>query len=140
MDTDNIYKPGDFKAEAPTSIHLVHKNGKHRIVSLGFCWFGCLLPPLWTLSEGLWRPFAGSLLFFLAIKLDEAAVITCQQSEFCAALPYIGLLKGACFFGYVFTMAYFGFDGKKMLIADLLKHGYFVEGTPRPVESDEYES
>jgi len=140
MTTDNIYKPGDFQVEIPTSVHLVHKNGHHRIVRLGFCWSGCLLPPVWALSEGLWRPFAFSILFWFADKLHHAVLVSCDQTGFCAVLAFTGLLKIAALVSYFFIMSQFGFHGKEILIADLLKHGYFVEGTPRPVEIDEYES
>ncbi|MDR3481584.1 MAG: hypothetical protein P4L91_12840 [Burkholderiaceae bacterium] len=140
MNTDNIYKPGNFKAEVPKSVHLVHKNGKHRIVPLGFCWAGFLLPTVWAISEGLWRPFAASLLFFMADKVAGLAEIYCEHGGFTAVIPYIIFLKIAAFASYVFTMGYFGVHGKELLIGDLLNHGYFVEGSPRPVEPDECES
>lgn len=130
----DIYQTGDYQFVAPTSIHLVHRNGHHRIVPLGFCWFGCMLPTIWAMSEGLWRPFALSLIVFLAGQAGDIMASTCQQGMFCNSLTLAGLIRLGGAATYLFCMAYFGLRGKDMLVADLLQHGYFVEGTPYPVD------
>jgi hypothetical protein len=92
---------------------LVHPNGKSRRIKPGFCWLAFLLPTVWAASEGLWRPFAFSLLgyYFLARAADLAKDLRIP------ALALLGL-------SYLVVMAVFGSFGKKWLVDDLLAHGY----------------
>lgn len=94
-------------------ILLVHPNGKSRNLKLGFCWLGFLLPTVWAVSEGLWRPFALSLLgyYFLTRASDLARDFKTP------ALVLLG-------FVYFVVMIIFGIYGKKWLVSDLLRHGY----------------
>ena len=81
---------------------------------MGFCWFGFFLPTIWAVTEGLWRPFAFSLLGYLVTRLANDA------SSYYGSKPF-GLFG---LFGYPLVMVVFGTWGKKWLIADMLKHGY----------------
>lgn len=92
---------------------LIHPNGKSRRIRSGFCWLGFLLPPVWAVSEGLWRPFGFSLLgYFLLTRASDLA-----RDLRTPALVLLGLV-------YFVMMAIFGALGKKWLIDDLLAHGY----------------
>jgi hypothetical protein len=88
---------------------------------LGFCWTGFFLPTLWALSEGLWRPFALSLPFFFANQFIEVLASSCEQGEFCTAIPFVAVFRLICFVGYLCTMGYFGYNGEQLLIDDLLQ-------------------
>lgn len=134
MDSHNIYKSGNYKPVALTSVHLVHKNGKHRIVRLGFCWTGFFLPTVWAMSEGLWRLCAISLIGVPATQISQALVSYCDHFGFDAAIRYAYLLGLVGTIGYIFTMVYFGLQGQKLLVDDLLRHGYTVEGSAQSVE------
>ncbi|MES2151700.1 MAG: hypothetical protein V4508_18125 [Pseudomonadota bacterium] len=93
---------------------LVHPNGKSRRIKPGFCWLGFLLPTVWAVSEGLWRPFAFSLLgYYLLTRAHDIA-----NDLRIPALALLGL-------SYFVVMAIFGMNGKKWLVDDLLAHGYW---------------
>lgn len=92
---------------------LVHPNGKSRRIRYGFCWLGFLLPPVWAVSEGLWRPFGFSLLGYLFLTRASDLARDLRTP----ALVLLGLV-------YLLVMAIFGAFGKKWLIDDLLAHGY----------------
>jgi len=92
---------------------LVHPNGKSRRIKSGFCWLGFLLPTVWAVSEGLWRPFAFSLLgYYLLTRASDLA-----KDLHIPALTLLGL-------SYFIVMVIFGIFGKKWLVDDLLAHGY----------------
>ncbi|HEX8957457.1 MAG TPA: hypothetical protein VF798_14340 [Burkholderiaceae bacterium] len=101
-------------------------------------------PAFCCLQCGRYRKGCGapslSLLFVLTGRTFEAVEFFCAQGGSCAAMPFAGLLNVNGLISYLFAMGYFGYQGKELLVADLLKHGYFVEGTARPIEPDEYES
>ncbi|MDC8760514.1 hypothetical protein OIK44_23275 [Janthinobacterium sp. hw3] len=92
---------------------LVHPNGKSRRIKRGFCWLGFLLPTLWAISEGLWRPFAFSLLGYYLYTRAFDFVNDLQ-------IPALALLWPS----YFVVMVIFGAFGKKWLVNDLLAHGY----------------
>jgi hypothetical protein len=94
-------------------LFLVHPNGKSRRLKLGFCWFGFFLPVVWAVSEGLWRPFAFSLLGYYLLS---------RASDLARDLktPAFVLLA----FTYIVVMVIFGLYGKKWLASELLSHGY----------------
>jgi hypothetical protein len=137
MNDENIYQPGAYKFVQPATIHLVNRHGVHRIVRMGFCWPGFLVPVLWAMSEGLWRPFAFSLIFFFADRVAEAVALSCEQGAACSAVPYAAVFRLTGFVSYVFMMGYLGYNGKNLLVTDLQRHGYFVEGSPPPAEPDQ---
>lgn len=94
-------------------LFLVHPNGKSRRLKLGFCWFGFFFPVVWAVSEGLWRPFAFSLLgYYLLTRASDLARDL--------RVPAFALLG----FSYIVVMVVFGLYGKKWLASDLLSHGY----------------
>jgi hypothetical protein len=101
------------------AILLVHRGGKTRTVRLGFSWFAFLLPMLWAISEGLWRPFGFALLGGALAKFS----VDVYRSSGASTWVIAGLL------GYAVLMLLFGWFGKKWLVADLLKHGY-IERPP----------
>jgi hypothetical protein len=99
---------------------LTHRGGKTRTVRPGFSWFAFLLPMLWAISEGLWRPFGFALLGGAFTKFS----IDAYRSSGAALVAIVGLL------GYAVLMFLFGWFGKKWLVADLLKHGYVEQSLP----------
>lgn len=126
-DNHNIYQPAS-KAAIRKSIHLVHRNGKHRIVRLGFCWAGFFAPPLWAMSEGLWRCFAWSIAGLTVAKVSETVMDYCTLTYHHAAIPYAALLRAISTSSYFVGMVYFGIRGQDLLVDDLLAHGYAEEG------------
>ncbi len=92
---------------------LIHPNGKSRRIRHGFCWFGFLVPTVWAVSEGLWRPFAFSLLGYLLLTRSPDLARDLR-------IPVLGL-AGVSYFVLMFV---FGAFGKKWLVEDLLAHGY----------------
>jgi hypothetical protein len=94
-------------------LFLVHPNGKSRRLKLGFCWLGFFLPTVWAVSEGLWRPFAFSLLgYYLLTRASNLA-----RDLRAPAFVLLGLT-------YFVIMIVFGVYGKKWLVSDLLAQGY----------------
>jgi hypothetical protein len=94
-------------------LFLVHPSGKSRRLKLGFCWLGFFLPTVWAVSEGLWRPFAFSLLgYYLLTRASDLA-----RDLRTPAFVLLGLT-------YFVVMVIFGVYGKKWLVSDLLAHGY----------------
>src|SRR5471030_397663 len=93
-------------------LFLVHPNGKSRRLKLCFCWFGFFLPVAWAVSEGLWRPFAFSLLgYYLLVRASDLARDL--------RIPAFVLLG----FTYIVVMVIFWLYGKKWFASDLLSHG-----------------
>lgn len=94
----------------------MNKNGNSRTIRLGFCWAGFFIPQLWAVSEGLWRPFAFTLLSGLALRFfDEAAKHYANDG-----LLVMGFIQ------YLLMMFCFGLYGQNWLVADLSKRGYTV--------------
>lgn len=113
----NPYEPpakiSEGHGRVTTTLFLVHPSGKSRRIDLNFCWLGFFLPTVWSVSEGLWRPFAFSLLgyYFLTKSSNLARDL---------GIPAIALLG----LSYFVIMVVFGVHGKKWVASDMLAHGY----------------
>ena len=96
------------------SILLIHPNGKSRRIRPGFCWMGFFLTTLWAISEGLWRPFAFSLLGW---QLTKLSIVLARYFDSV-------LIALFCPFAYPAVMVFFGIYGKRWLVADMMRNGY----------------
>lgn len=105
-------------------VHLVHANGNHRIIKVGFCWPGFLLPGLWAMSEGLWRPFAFSSLFFNLIALFSDVAENSQRRSLSDITTLSDQAAALSATAYFLMMLCCGLFGKKWLVGRWLKHGY----------------
>jgi len=99
--------------EMTRKLLLVHPNGKSRHIEPGFCWLGFLLPVVWSVSEGLWRPFAFAPLGHFLLMIGNDLAYDFKNPAFS--------LLGQTYFG---VMIAFGVYGKHWLVSDLLAHGY----------------
>jgi hypothetical protein len=108
------------------SVHLAHPNGNHRIIKTGFCWLGFLVPSLWAMSEGLWRPFAFSALCANLLTLFSKASDDFQLRSLPEASSLLSLFAGLSAIAYLLTMFCCGLFGRRWMISRLVKHGYVV--------------
>ena len=106
------------------SVHLVHANGSHRIIKMGFCWTGFFIPGLWAMSEGLWRPFAFSALCLSLLGLFSDAAADFQRHSLSGVSSFLSLSSDLSAVAYLLTMLCCGMFGKKWLVVSLTKHGY----------------
>lgn len=106
-------------------VFLIHCNGKSRNLRMGFCWMGFFLPIVWALSEGLWRPFAFSLLGYFIMQMSVDASAYYHQPGFSVA----GI------FSYPLAMLVFGLRGKRWILRDMLRNGY-VDNSLKDMDMD----
>lgn len=106
------------------SVHLVHPNGNHRIVKMGFCWVGFFLPSLWSISEGLWRPFAFTAFFVKLMSVSSEAATEFEQRSLADTALILNITTVICALAYLLTMIFCGIYGKKWLVDRLMKQGY----------------
>jgi hypothetical protein len=104
------------------TVLLLHPDGKSRRVRLAFCWLGFLIPTLWSLSEGLWRPCAFSLLGAVATHLTFNA----------AKVVGVPLFSFLGFLIYPAVMLAFGFRGNRWLLSHLLVKGWVPNPPSQP--------
>ncbi|MGM9485864.1 hypothetical protein [Ideonella sp. YS5] len=93
-------------------------------MKLGFCWIGFFLPGLWAMSEGLWRPFAFTALFFKLMSVSENAAAEMELRSLSDIASLLNIAAALSALAYLLTMLFCGLFGKRWLVARLRKQGY----------------
>ena len=124
----SAFKPKCTLMSKKESILLVHPNGNHRIVKMGFCWGGFFVPALWAISEGLWRPFAFSALLVKLTIVSGDAATEFERRSLPDTASLLNIATALCVVAYILTMLLYGLFGKKWLVGKLKKQGYVEHG------------
>ena|ERR1035437_6467073 len=108
-------------------VFLIHPNGRSRTIRKGFCWVGFLLPQVWSLVHGYWRPWAISGLPFAIGRVSEGVTEYCRLHSYLGNFSCLDIALSLALLPPVMQltlMIVFGLYGQQWMVSDLLKHGY----------------